>query len=665
MYIKYHLIYYIGSILLVLIAQLYHPVFYFILAGYYIWISKRLNVKSLIFMLILTFLFLQTMQYPATCNDTIVTGRLTKVEDNQVVLKTNRAKIKVYGDFSNFQEGDEVTVKLQYFAIQEPTNDHAFNYQRYLYSMGIMQQATCEEIISHTKHSTIYNWLKKRINHDETIDSFASLFLLGVKDEQMQQYYQQMTALSIVHLFALSGMHLHILKKWLKGIGKYFISPFFLDYVIIAVIGFYVSILPFNISFIRAYIVMVCLKLGRGHLHAIDALAIAMAILMFINPYVIYNISFIFSCFMYFIVIMVKNHKHVSICIYLASLPIIMTLQYRISVSSFILGILFMPVVSWLYQLLLCYVFLGSLIAPVIHVFILLFSYMLTFSSTFTIYISFTQPTLFFILVYYFYYFRYLWKASICYRYKQEAIKLVCILVMFYFYPYYAMIGKVVMIDVGQGDCFLIKQAFHNGNILIDTGGLKDRDIASDTIVPYLRSEGIDSLDYVIISHNDFDHCGGYESLATQIPVKHKIESYIERIELGDVIIEMLSVDNVGSSINDQSLVCKIEYNGLRYLFMGDCSSEVELALYAKYGSMDIDVLKVGHHGSATSTSSTFLTMIHPKVALISCGKNNMYGHPNEEVIERLQSYGVHIYRSDKTGMVSIVNYGGKNYIYQ
>lgn len=665
MYIKYHLIYYIASILLVLIARLYHPIFYLILVGYYIWICKRLNIKSLIFMCIVTFSFLQIMQYPVVCTDTIVTGTLTKVEEKQMLLKTGGAKIKVYGEFTNFSEGDEVTLTLQYFPIATPTNDHAFNYQKYLYSIGIMQQAQCQEIMNHQKHSSAYAWLKNHINKDETIGSFASLFLLGIKDEQMQQYYQQMTALSIVHLFALSGMHLHILKKWLKGICKYFISPTYLDYAILVIIGLYVSILPLNISFIRAYIVMVCLKLGRGHLHEIDALAIAMAILMFTNPYVIYNISFVFSCFMYFIVVLVKYHKHSNILIYAASLPIIMTLQYRISITSFILSIIFMPLVTWLYQLLLCYVFLGNFVAPIVHLVITLFSYMLTFSYTFTIYVSFMQPTLFFILVYYFYYFRYLLKSSVKFGYRREAIKLACVIIMFYFYPYYSMVGKVVMIDVGQGDCFLITQAFRKGNILIDTGGLKGRDIASDTIVPYLRSEGIDSLDYVIISHDDFDHSGGYESLASQIPIKHKIDSYINRIEIGDVVLEMLSVDIPKNSINDQSLICKIEYNGLRYLFMGDCSSEVETALYKKYGTMDIDVLKVGHHGSDTSTSTTFLTMLKPKMAFISCGKNNMYGHPSPEVIERLQSYGVHIYRSDKMGMVSIVNYGGENYIYQ
>lgn len=90
----------------------------------------------------------------------------------------------------------------------------------------------------------------------------------------------------------------------------------------------------------------------------------------------------------------------------------------------------------------------------------------------------------------------------------QELSLLFAVLLAFYFYPFYNMKGQVVMIDVGQGDCFFIQQPFHKGNILIDTGGLKNTDVATKRIIPYLESQGVFSLDAVFISHQDFDHCG-------------------------------------------------------------------------------------------------------------------------------------------------------------
>ena len=97
------------------------------------------------------------------------------------------------------------------------------------------------------------------------------------------------------------------------------------------------------------------------------------------------------------------------------------------------------------------------------------------------------------------------------------------LLLMFYLKPFYNIEGKVVMIDVGQGDCFLIQQPFNKGNILIDTGGLQTRDLASTTLVPYLNSQGIYKLDYVFISHDDFDHNGSYDSLSKQIKIDNTI----------------------------------------------------------------------------------------------------------------------------------------------
>ena len=664
MFIKHHLFFYCLSILLTIISLTYHPIFYLFLIGYYFFCYYRLNRRSVIIMILFTIGFVFTMQYPLVNTDTIVEGEIVQVEQDRMVLKTSNSKIKVYGEFKDFNENDFVKLEIEYFDIPEVRNDNAFNYQRYLYSVGITSQASCSTVIEHVSKPSLYTALKQRVTSNDQVGSFASLFLLGVKDSQMEEYYLQLTDLSIVHLFALSGMHIHLLKKWIQSILQHFISPKIIEYVILLIIGVYVWILPYNISFIRAYSVMLLLTLFKKYLNALDALSIVTMVTLFLNPYVVYHISFIFSYFIYFVVLLVGKQRYANYLIYLASIPIILSIQYRINILSILLGIIVMPLVSVLYQMLLWYALLGNIVQPIIEIVIRVFMNIVSFSLDVSFYLTFTKPTLFFLLAYYFYFFRMLLIVSCQKRYTIEICKILCIVVMFYMYPYYSTVSKVVMIDVGQGDCFLIKQARHKGNILIDTGGLKNNDVAKNTLIPYLRSEGIDTLDYVFISHDDFDHNGAYDNLLKGIQVNTMIDQYVEKIVVGDVEIEMYQVDTTSRDKNDQSLVFKVTFNGLRYLFTGDISIEVEKALYHKYGAIDIDVLKVPHHGSRTSTSATLLEMTTPKMALISCGKNNLYRHPNIEVIERLKSYGVHIYRSDQMGMVSIVNYGQNNYIY-
>uniref|UniRef100_UPI00345DF58F ComEC/Rec2 family competence protein n=1 Tax=Thomasclavelia sp. TaxID=3025757 RepID=UPI00345DF58F len=195
-------------------------------------------------------------------------------------------------------------------------------------------------------------------------------------------------------------------------------------------------------------------------------------------------------------------------------------------------------------------------------------------------------------------------------------------------------------------------------------GGLRNKDVASLTVVPYLHSLGIFSLDYVFLSHDDFDHSGGYDSLASQIKIKETITAYQEKMKIGEVIIEMLALP-ASDNNNDSSLVMLVTVNHLKYLFTGDISSNVEAKIIQDYPNLQVDVLKVSHHGSNSGTSAPFLASIKPKVALISCGKNNTYGHPHDDLLQRLNDYGVKVYRTDQMGMVKIVYYGDDNYLFK
>ena len=664
MFIRYHLVFYGISCLLLIVCLLVHPIFWVLMIGYGIFVIYRLKMINFISIFIFTIIFSFFINWPKPINDTVIKGKIVDLDEKSVVVKTDETKVKVYGNFIGYHLDDELEMEVEYFEINEPTNDNAFNYKNYLYSQGITNNASIKRLLDVNTKETLFQKLQERISSNDLIDSYASMFVLGIKDEVIEDYYQQLTDLSVVHLFALSGLHIHLLKDMLKKVLRFFMPDKYIDYFGIVLIGIYIYLIPFNISFVRAYLVMVLAVLFKRYLNKLDCLSIVTIIMLWTNPYIIFSLYFIFSYFIYFVILLINKNKYFNLLVYFGSLPIILMIQYRINILSLLLGIVLVPLVSLLYQMIWLYMIFGDVVRGLVMVIIYFLNNIITLCNDFSVFLNFSKPSLFFILVYYFIYFKIILKINIKRNVTREVLLLFSLLLMFYLKPYYCIEGKVVMIDVGQGDCFLIQQPFNQGNILIDTGGLKNKDLASLTLVPYLRSQGIFELDYVFISHDDFDHCGAYESLSNQIEIKHTVKKYQEKMKIGNIEIEMLKSDVSSNENNDTSLVIKATINDLVYLFTGDASNLVEKDLIKKYPDLKVDVLKVSHHGSTTGTCSEFLEVVRPKIALISCGRDNRYGHPSDAVLRRLEDYDIKIYRSDLMGMVKIVYYGDDNYIY-
>jgi len=209
-----------------------------------------------------------------------------------------------------------------------------------------------------------------------------------------------------------------------------------------------------------------------------------------------------------------------------------------------------------------------------------------------------------------------------------------------------------------------------------DEFGTKRRKVYRTTfkgVIPYLKSEGISKISYLILTHGDYDHMGEAINLVNNFKVEKVIFNCGEFNELEQDLIKVLekkkipyyscikelNIDNnklyflnnkdYGNE-NDNSSVIYTELNNHKFLFMGDAGVEVEQDLIEKYNLPDIDVLKVGHHGSKTSSSKVFINEIEPKYSIISVGKNNRYGHPNKEVLDNLKDSK--IYRTDKDGSI-------------
>ena len=662
MFIKGKGFYLALPLLVVVLAKMLQPILYVFLIFYFIFLYLKHFKILLSVSLLLSFLLFLFFYLPQPLNQNEISGKVVNKDDQSIVVKRGYHKVKVYGEFKNISLFDDISLIGKPYNFHQIQNDYAFNYQYYLYSLNIFDTLQLEKIKSNQHQDHLYHYLEKRIKTSSKVKSLLSLFILGTKDEQMKEYYQKLTQLSIVHLFALSGMHLTILQKWLMNFLKFFFSKKGQKCISLILIGVYMFSIPYNISYLRAYLMLFLPMIFGKWLNQLDIFSFLTVGMLMYNPYLVYNLSFIFSYLIYFFILLLQNQKAGKYYLFLGSIPIIISIQHVLPVFSFLIGILLMPYIEIIYKSMLYYLLLGKYILPFLSLEYELLLKMIAFIYDFSFTLPFSQPTLFFIGVYYYLYLKGIYKLNVNRKVTQEVCLLLSVLLAFYFYPYYNMKGQVVMIDVGQGDCFFIQQPYARGNVLIDTGGLQKSDLATSRLIPYLQSQGVFYLDAVFISHEDYDHCGALASLKEHFKVKKVLYDFKKK-KIGDLVFKNLALDKYYTNSNDRSSIIYVTINYLNYLFTGDISKEVESDLYQTYHHLDVDVLKVAHHGSSSSSSDDLFKMIDPKVALISAGKNNRYRHPSYLTLNRLEAYGVKIYRSDLQGMVKIVYYGGKNYV--
>lgn len=214
-----------------------------------------------------------------------------------------------------------------------------------------------------------------------------------------------------------------------------------------------------------------------------------------------------------------------------------------------------------------------------------------------------------------------------------------------------AFTEEVSFLNVGQGDCILIRDGYTS--VMIDTGGNLSFDLAQEVDIPFLRKEKIYSIDALIASHHDFDHIGAKESLMKHFPVHLYVdEASAFPLRVGDLLFNNYNVYSGGEE-NEESLVLSLSFMGKVWLFTGDAPTSIEKKILLDHPEIDCDILKVGHHGSDTSSSEEFLKKITPEVGIISVGRKNSYGHPKKSVLERFASLGIPLRRTDEEGTIS------------
>ena len=634
-------------------------------------------------------------------NDDVIIGTITSYYiDNDKLVITIFGKEKVLCNYYFKDENNtfdyELGDKIKLFGkLKLPSNNsifNGFNYREYLKYERINYIFDIDEIIKISNNKSIMYKLKNSIiniiNKSPNKD-YLHTFLLGnnkyIDKEVMESYRIN----GISHLFSISGMHISLLSMIILKLLK---NYKFKKEVVILFLLIYMTLTDFLPSILRSGIFFILIYLNKKfnlNISMFKLMIILLFICVLIDPYIVYKIGFQYSYTISFYLItfnqLINKSKNklyklfiVSFISFIVSVPITINNFSQINVLSIFLNIFFVPIVSSiifpLSLITFLFPFFNNLFTILINIFELL---SITFSKIDNFIFIMSKISTLFIIIYYI-----IISITLYFLSKNKYKYIVSLMFIFVIHYNITIFNKgleITYIDVGQGDSIFIKFPNDKSNILIDTGGkvtygnLKNNYSVGKNIVDYLKSMGIRKLDYLIITHGDFDHmgdslylidkfkvenvifnCGEFNALEKELikvldEKKIKYYSCIKELNIDNNKLYFLQTKKYDNE-NDNSNVIYTEFNGYKFMFMGDAGVEKEKDILDKYNLANIDVLKVGHHGSKTSSSKEFIDEIDPKYGVISVGKNNRYGHPNKEVLNNLDNSK--IYRTDQDGSI-------------
>ena len=524
-------------------------------------------------------------------------GYVNKIRNNYFQLTNGLYQLVVYGDSSNVNLYDKVIINTDYKPITSNTNFEVANYYDYCRGNNIIGTLTIKDV------QVIPTFLK---TIKTTIDS--------------DLYLYSSTAIKLSLILSLFKM---ILKK------------FFYRSTVNKMVLFLSILLSYNCGFdygcIRIMIISLlnCLDLDNK-----NKTAIYIIILAYYRPYYICSLAFLLPVSYRLINCLTEKRS------FFVNLLVCLIIQLIFLEEVSILQLVLFPVFRILGSLnyLISLFGLNNLLPEQIdNLYLITNKYLLS---------GHINIFLICIIVSCFYFY--------IVKNKNRYISFIILLLLINnFIRLFIPIYTVSYLDVSQADCAIITLPFSQKGLMIDCGGNMYKDIGNDIIIPYLKREKIRELE-IIITHHDIDHDGSLSSLSKSFLVTNIYSKKMQQIMIKNLKVLNPVYDKEYYDENKDSLVSYFKINQFGFLFLADVDKEVEKDIAYQYNLLDVDVVKIAHHGSNTSTSEVMLSTFKPELAIISVGNNNAYNHPDERVINLLDGFKIKRLQTNINGAIKI-----------
>ncbi len=666
-----------GGVLL--LVSLNYYIIFILLLIYLIYLYKKSKPIfcisfSFIILIIIVYCFLKLYQnyLISELNSNIIEGKIIKIikKENyqKITIRYKLFKIDIYDyDFYDLDIGMGIRINGEKKAIDANHIPNAFNYKEYLYNNLYLAQYNATEIEILDKHFSIYifndivnNYLENNFQTNSLV--FIKAFIVGDSSLFSDTTEEAIKTNGIVHLFALSGLHItlfiKILDKVLYKLNKK-------QTIINIFLGVYLIITRFGVSISRAiitYYLSIIFTKHKLKFTSLDRTSIVFIMFTIINPCLMYNNGFILSFFATFILLLISDELskkgkiigiiYTSFYTSLLTFPIIININYEINVLSPLINVLMIVLVETIILpfTILCALlpFLQFIYSLVINSFVYIIDVCALISKQLGFVIIIGKMNFLFMLLYYF-------LMLIIFSKSLKIKKLVVIFLFLLGYIFNQNINiikyeaQITFLDLYNGEATLIE--YKSEKILIDTG-----EGINNEVTTYLKSRGINRLDYVIITHPHSDHNGEYKYLKENINIKNVIKNKYDQTNYGiktisvscnDIIytnhlkLEIFNPVKKDNNENNNSLVIYTEIANISFLFLGDIEAEYEKKLEI---NKSVDILKVAHHGSNTSTTMEMLNKCKPKYAIIMNGRNSLFDFPHIDTIKKLNSKNIQTY---------------------
>ncbi|ARJ49899.1 DNA internalization-related competence protein ComEC/Rec2 [Staphylococcus lutrae] len=545
----------------------------------------------------------------------------------------------------------------------------------------------------------------KVIEHilDSRLSGKGEIIAIATGNTNYLDYETKLKAqkLGISHLFAISGTHITVLMMLFYSLGKRLPLPMFIvKFLLMLFLPCFLMFVGASPSAQRAVAMTLLMMMASSfyRLNALQALLIVYTTMSLFNSTYHYHLGFIYSFLIAAALIVMKDvlqqtplvkslllGSYISV---LVAIPINYVLTNEIQWQGLISNLFFIPFYSYIViPLAFLISFLAMLFPFMLNFFVLLTHFIFSFQNTllnslsklnhFPLIIPDFGEWAFFCCVVIVFLLLYLLTQK---RYVLSMIIILSSCVFLWLvHPHYQ--NQMILIDVGQGDAILFLSETGE-TLLIDTGGVyaqhprvhAKKNLTQATIYPLFKKLGIRHIDYLVITHAHQDHMGELTHLAEHLHIKNiiinpshfdsqkfkmvkdvtlseKAELYsyetISNIALGEFEFKFYNTDMTNSADpNEHSIITLARFHQTHILLMGDASAHNESLLLNRYQLPPIQILKVGHHGSQTSSDEQFITKIHPKIALISAGKHNIYHLPHPKTLEKLARVNTKVYNT-------------------